>query len=171
VRLVYCLGYGEDGACSPLPSTRNSGTPDFWEIFERIAVTGARHGNDPLPSNGLVRKLAILDRLQERGIWLEDASPIGFYQAGKGRLTTDTSILTAIEREGYSGYVWPGVAADEPQEVWVIGRTVGRNLRGLPGIRHDRCIMQPSYARRAQVWDDYEDELSHLAQALAACAP
>jgi len=66
--------------------------------------------------------------------------------------------------------VWPGIADDNP-EVWVIGRTVARALHGLHGVRADRVIMQPSYVRRAGVWDEYEQELAALCQALATLAP
>jgi hypothetical protein len=171
VRLVYCLGYGEDSICSPTPRTRNIGTKDFWDLFERIATTGPRHADEPLPRVALVRKVAILERLADRGIWLEDASPVGIYKPGAGALTKDRNILNAIERQGYESYVWPGVADDAPGQVWAIGRTVARALHGLPGIRADRVVMQPSYATRAGVWDDYENELDVLCQALATAAP
>ena len=170
VRLVYCLGYGENGVCSPAPSTSNRGTPDYWDIFERIAATGPRHANELLPRRQLERKVAVLERLAGRGIWLEDASPVGIYQTGGGRLTRDSDTLAAIEREGYSHYVRPGVAADGPQ-VWIIGRTVAKALRGLPGIRTDRVIMQPSYARRVGAWEEYENELTELCGELATAAP
>ena len=148
VRLVYCLGYGDNSVCSPIPPTANPGTPDYWDIFQRIAETGPRHANEPLPSRQLERNVAALERLAVRGIWLEDASPVGIYQPGGGRLTRDPRALATIAREGYRHYVWPGIASDEPVQVWVIGRTVAKALHGLPGIRSDRVIMQPSYVRR-----------------------
>lgn len=171
VRLVYCLGYGDNRVCSPAPTVRNTGNSDFWDLFERIANSGPCHSGQPLPGQELARKVAILERLADRGIWLEDASPVGIYQAGGGTLTTDRRTVDSIERQGYPNYVWPGVAADAPEQVWVIGRTVARALRGLPGIRSDRVLVQSSYARRAGVIDDYEDELAALCQALATVTP
>lgn len=171
VRLVYCLGYGDNRICSPPPRTTNTGTGDFWELFERIASTGPRHAGEPLPALELARKVAVLERLADRGVWLEDASPLGIYQTGGGRLTRDKHTLDAIERQGYNNYVWPGVADDAPEQVWVVGRTVGRALQGLPGIRPDRVIMQPSYVRRAGVWAEYANEVEGLCQALAGAAP
>lgn len=171
VRLVYCLGYGDDRLCSPRPRTRNTGTRDFWELFERIASTGPRYAAEPLPALELARKVVVLKRLADRGIWLEDASLVGIYQPGGGSLTTDRQTLNAIERQGYEDYVWPGVADDAPEQVWVIGRTVARALHGLPGIRADRVIMQPSYVKRAGAWDEYEAELDGLCRALAVSAP
>ena len=171
VRLVYCLGYGDNSVCSPVPATANRGTPDYWDIFERIAASGPRHANEPLPHRQLERDIAVLERLAERGIWLEDASPVGIYQTGGGRLTRDSDTLAAIEREGYENYVWPGVAGDAPAQVWVIGRTVAKALRRLSGIRSDRVIMQPSYVRRVGAWEEYERELTGLCRELAAAAP
>ena len=33
VRLVYCLGYGENGLLDGTATGRNTGTPQFWQIF------------------------------------------------------------------------------------------------------------------------------------------
>jgi hypothetical protein len=100
VRLVYCLGYGKDEVCYPRPPENNRGTDDFWEIFERIATSGERHRGKPLPAprNQLAGRIAILERLAERGIWLEDASPIGLYLPAGGRLTYDGLIREVIVR-------------------------------------------------------------------------
>jgi hypothetical protein len=171
VRLVYCLGYGDDSVCFPPPSVRNTGTKDYWEIFERIAAATSGHSGALLPAHPLARKIAILEQLASRGIWLEDASPLGIYRAGGGSLTTERRTLNLIEREAYTRYVWPGVADDAPEHVWTIGRTVRKALHGLPGIRADHEIMQPSYARRAGAWDEYQHDLDELALLLAVAAP
>lgn len=55
VRLVYRLGYGDDRLCSPTPRTMNTGTRDFWDLFERIASTGPRHAAESLPALELAR--------------------------------------------------------------------------------------------------------------------
>src|SRR5689334_21098888 len=39
VRLIYCLGYGESHLLTPFPSGNNPGTPQFWNVFGRVAGT------------------------------------------------------------------------------------------------------------------------------------
>jgi hypothetical protein len=175
VRLVYCLGFGNDQLCHPRPPQNNAGTDDYWEIFERIALTGERHAALPLPAEPTRRQIAILERLAERGIWLEDASPVGLYLPGGGRLT-DPSTDAVILQEGWSGYVWPNLAVDRPEHIWVIGRMVSAALQQMDGIAGSRCIMQPAYAyarwrRREGMWERYQAELDDLAQHLALDAP
>ena len=51
VRLVYCLGYGNDKVCEPRPPENNEGTPDYWEILERIVTAVDRHPSRPLPAS------------------------------------------------------------------------------------------------------------------------
>lgn len=141
VRLVYCLGYGEPGICSP-PAQGNSGTWQFWNIFGQIA----RGENQPSKSSSSLSsrlrwKLAVLSHLQSRGIWLQDASPLGLY-LGSGRRVDPRSQVELI-RDGYQRWVWPTVEADHPEKAWVIGRGVAGALAGLPGIDPDRVITQP----------------------------
>jgi hypothetical protein len=141
VRLVYCLGYGEAGICSP-PPQGNSGTWQFWNIFGQIA----RGENQPSKnssslSSRLRWKLAVLSYLQSGGVWLQDASPLGLY-LGSGRRVDPRSQVELI-RDGYQRWVWPTVEADHPEKVWVIGRGVAGALAGLPGIDPDRVITQP----------------------------
>jgi hypothetical protein len=144
VRLVYCLGYGNDEVCYPRPPGNNRGTDDFWEIFERIAPSGKRHAGQPLSAHRTARRIATLERLAERGIWLEDASPIGLYLPGGQRLTNDELTRAVIAQEGWSGpYVWPKFAADPPEHIWVIGRTVSDALRGMDGMARSQRVMQP----------------------------
>ena len=169
VRLVYCLGFGNDELCYPRPPDNNSGTDDYWQIFERIATTGPRHAARPLPAEPIRREIAILERLAERGIWLEDASPVALYLSGGARLT-DSSTEKVILQEGWSGYVWPRLAGDPPEHIWVVGRTVSDALQQMDGIGGSPCMMQPAYARWGHA-QEYEAELEHLAHRLAIEAP
>jgi hypothetical protein len=52
-------------------------------------------------------------------------------------------LYEALLRDGYQNWVWPTVADDRPEKVWVIGKGVGAALRGLPGIDPERVIVQP----------------------------
>jgi hypothetical protein len=99
---------------------------------------------------------------------------VGLYQPGGGRLTTHDASRKIIVQEGWTGYVWPALAEDPPEHVWVIGRTVHSALHGLCGMQDTRCIMQPSYAHKKQregMWERYQAELDVMVQQLAIDAP
>jgi len=83
----------------------------------------------------------VLEVLRERGIWLQDASPLGIYLGAGRRVRAD--LQRELLREGYNRFVWPSVAADSPAKVWVIGSGVYQALAGLRGINSTRVITQP----------------------------
>lgn len=87
VRLIYCLGYGEDELLTRRPTRSNAGTPQFWNIFGRLAGTGRqpRKGVTPLGQR-LDWKVGTLSALRERGVWLVDASLHGIYAPGGQRV-------------------------------------------------------------------------------------
>jgi hypothetical protein len=141
VRLVYCLGYGESGICTGQPAT-NSGAIQYWDILGQVALGE----NQPRKRDSLLRdrlrwKVAVLRALQEQGIWLQDASPLGLY-LGSGK-RVNPRLQDVLVRDGYTQWVWPTVKDDRPERVWVIGSGVLRTLYGLPGIDPDRMIIQP----------------------------
>jgi hypothetical protein len=78
VRLVYCLGYGEDSLCSPIPK-ENSGTKQFWDLFGAVANCDT-NAKQPRRSQGasdeerLAWNLDVLNTLERKGVWLVDAS-------------------------------------------------------------------------------------------------
>lgn len=173
VRLVYCLGYGLAALCQPRPAARTNGTPEFWEIFGRIAVGQSRCEHHS-PAKRLAWRVDVLERLQQRGIWLEDAAPLGVYLPSAGqrrRITNDPKLLAALVHDGYENVVWPEVKSDAPEQIWVIGKTVGRALKGLPGIDERRFIIQPGAAQRAGRRPEYLAELEPLCRELAIAAP
>lgn len=143
VRLVYCLGYGESTLCSPWPAG-NGGTWQFWNLLGQVGLgTWARLPRASAgPTARLRWKADVLEGLAKRGVWLQDASPIGLYQPG-GQRPVDGSRYETLLREGYERFVWPSVEHDQPEQVWVIGRGVGKALSGLPGIDPNRVISQP----------------------------
>ena len=163
VRLVYCLGYGESGICSP-PPQGNGGTWQYWNIFGQIA----RGENQPPKSasslsSRLRWKLAVLTELQGRGIWLQDASALGLY-LGSGRRVDPTGQVQLI-RDSYQRWVWPSVEADNPEKVWVIGSGVAGALAGLPGVERTRVITQPQDrepGRHLAGLARMREDLSHL---------
>jgi hypothetical protein len=87
VRLVYCLGYGEDWLLNRAPTRRNGGTPQYWNIFGRLAGTGRQPTRAASTDQGrLAWKVATLRELKSRGVWLLDASLHGIYAPGADRV-------------------------------------------------------------------------------------
>lgn len=148
-RLVYCLGYGETPLCSPRPPSGNGGTWQYWHLFGAVAsaydatipAAMPRRDSSDLRTR-LDWKLRVLATLQRAGVWLEDASIVALYSPGGGRRATGGS-YDRVVRTSFEGFVWPAVVADQPEQVWVVGRAVGRALQGLPGIEQARVISQP----------------------------
>jgi hypothetical protein len=143
-RLVYCLGYGENGLCVP-SAEENASTWQYWDIFSALAdgldAKPVRKAGTTLDQR-VRSKLDSLRRLQERGIWLVDASVMALYAPGGGRGVSGPNYLRLV-RESFERWVWPSVAGDNPEQVWVIGRGVGRALAGLPRIEAERVVSQP----------------------------
>ncbi len=84
VRLVYCLGYGENGVCSPPADRNDRGTIQYWDMFGALAYGYSLQARQPRKAEtpgeiGLHTrigwKLATLALLRERGHWLLDVSP------------------------------------------------------------------------------------------------
>jgi hypothetical protein len=79
VRLIYCLGYGESDICTGRPRS-NSGTPQFWNIFGQVALGQSPPRKTESSLRQRLRwKVRVLEQLSQRGIWLQDASPLGIY--------------------------------------------------------------------------------------------
>jgi hypothetical protein len=143
VRLVYCLGYGENELCSPHPEN-NGGTWQFWDIFGAIAGHDIDHTQprkrDSTLEERMEWKLETLRTLRKMKVWLVDASVIdarGFQGA------------TYVEmiRDSFVKFVLPTLG-NKPEQVWVIGRKVGHALRDrdfekIPRISDNSIISQP----------------------------
>jgi hypothetical protein len=142
-RLAYCLGYGEPSLCSPRPAA-NGGTWQLWNLLGQLGLgSWARMPRASAGPEARLRwKVDVLDGLAKRGIWLQDASPISLDAPGGPRLDNGPTYERLL-RDGYEQFVWPSVRNDRPQQVWVIGRGVGKALAGLPGIDPEHVISQP----------------------------
>jgi hypothetical protein len=81
-----CLGYGESDICAGGPES-NAGTPQFWNIFGQVAFgeSPPRKADSSLGER-LRWKVRVLEELSRRGIWLQDASPLGIYLGRGARL-------------------------------------------------------------------------------------
>lgn len=177
VRLVYCLGYGEPTLCRVPKPTANGGTWQFWDIFGQIARGYGAHNRQPrsgasTPERRIRWKVEVLKRLQARGIWLEDASPIGLYRTGGGRLlSAGNPLYRQLLRDGYKRFVWPEVSDDDPRQVWEVGGGVASALVGLPGIQPDRSISQPQAARTPEQRQRFEQALAAMCTSILHAAP
>jgi hypothetical protein len=148
VRLIYCLGYGESTICTR-PPEYNSGTPQFWNIFGQVAFGRSPPRKSESSMQQRLRwKVHVLEELRHRGIWLQDASPLGVY-LGRGQRVNHRHYVQLL-RDGYQRYVRPTFAADAPEQLWVIGRGVSAALAGLPEIDPGCVITQPQDRNRTQ---------------------
>jgi hypothetical protein len=141
VRLIYCLGYGLNGVCDPIPRYRNIDTP-FWGIFEALASGHPLLAVGAGPKDRVHRRILVLQALRERGIWLADASVVALYHPSGIKLF-GPSMRKKIIRQSYEHFVWPAVEGDKPEEIWVIGKEVGNALRGRQEIDPEHVISQP----------------------------
>jgi hypothetical protein len=133
VRLVYCLGYGENRLLDrPIITPQNSGTPQFWKIFYSC-VNRVRTNEDfaslqsQVPLRVRVRnKLALLQRLKDLGVWLVDTSLAALYLPGQPKPAP--VLLEAALRTSWDAYVGPVVRAAGPSHIVCIGKGVERSL-------------------------------------------
>lgn len=134
VRLVYCLGYGENGWLDqPILAPPNSGTPQFWKVFYSCVQRVSSHADfAPLQAHTaaaerLHNKLQLLHALRERGIWLVDASIAAVYLPR--RLKPSSSLIANVLQTSWDSYTESVVRAAEPEAVLCIGLGVTRALR------------------------------------------
>lgn len=71
-----------------------------------------------------------------------DASVVAVVKPGRTRLYRGR-LYREMLRESWSKFVWPNLQHEPLRQVWVIGRRVGRALKGVPGIDTARVISQP----------------------------
>jgi hypothetical protein len=136
VRLVYCLGYGEDNCLDvPIRNPRNSGTPHFWKIFYSCVYPVSQHADfagvqvsrTPIARERLRNKLQLLDELRARGIWLVDASIAALYLPQRPKPAP--SLLKAALQASWDRYTERLVAATAAEAILCIGVGVAEALR------------------------------------------
>jgi hypothetical protein len=173
VRLIYCLGYGENSLCTPKKYLKkylksNKGTPQFWKLFQVIVECN----KDAKPPQEISQKLRTLRKLQKRGVWLLDASIGALAKSGKTRKDRRVKIrkYRSTIRDSFKKFVWPMVQRDRPKQVWAIGRGVGKalatlHLVGMPEISDRWIISQPNGQNEAQCRKD----LAKLVRGISVC--
>lgn len=142
VRFVYNLAYGQNNALSdPLP--KNTGTPQFWALFNEISEKNYRVVNNPNPKDKLEQKIQLLHDLKEQGIWLLDCSIVGLYQNGvKPSVNEMNSILTT----SYLNYIKSILLEVKPDNILVIGKNIYNLLQPelrMLNVKYD-WIHQPN---------------------------
>ena len=153
-RFVYCLGYGESQFVGPSgPNT--AGTPQFWKLFASCVQAPSAKTFAPFLKSGnpeflsrMRAKVALLERLRAKGIWLVDASAIALYSPGGNRLHHQD--YESVLRLCWNTYTGQLVRNAAPHSVIVIGKGVARALeRELAGLTaaEIHCVNQPQGCR------------------------
>jgi hypothetical protein len=79
-------------------------------------------------------------------VWLLDACVAGVYRPGGGRAVAGADYERML-RDSFEQFVWPSVAREPIEQVWVIGGGVSRALAGHLSMRTARTIIQPGRSR------------------------
>ncbi len=152
VRLVYDLAYGENELLSGY-AVKNKGTPQYWKIFystcNRLTSNAdswliMKTSNRDLNSR-IAAKISLLRKMQERGVWLMDASIVSLYKPG-GFKPSSISMEQALE-QSWDHYIGRELVNINPRHVICIGKKVYRTLesRLLSVCKRENlsCIAQP----------------------------
>ncbi len=124
VRLVYCLGYGENNLIN---LDNNRGTPPYWKIFISCLYGNNRSEFDKLQrttknfKQRLQNKIFLLEKLKENGIWLLDASIVALYKNVK---KPDKKTMHGIITTCWDQYVSCVISDIKPEKIIVIGKDV-----------------------------------------------
>lgn len=153
-RLIYCLGYGEPELLSDTLKA-NFGNRDLWNAFGRLAGLGNQPSSGMQLSLRLNWKVEVLLALQQRGVWLLDASLHGLLGVKGERVPSEVG--TELHRLWWQHYgSWllerlPGAG------IWGVGQEIGALLTEF-GCRHNGCIELPgvtqSGAEAERGWAD-----------------
>lgn len=134
VRFVYCLGYGENELLNRLIKS-NSGTWQFWKIFSYCVgedkMKILKMGTSDLEQR-LRNKANVLRKMQNKGVWLLDASIVGLTQIKRDKTITKTRKDNTIERIiriCWDNYLKETVRKVQPKHIIIIGIDVERILR------------------------------------------
>jgi hypothetical protein len=135
VRLVYCLGYGENRLLNrPVESPPNKGTPQFWKVFHSCvnpvdsnADFSGIQASTP-PAVRIAAKLALLHSLRDAGVWLLDACVAALYLPRRPKPAP--ALIERCLQVSWDSYVGRIVQEAAPVHIVCIGRGVARALEG-----------------------------------------
>lgn len=184
-RFVYCLGYGEDQLVQGKVE-KNAGTPQFWRLFYSCVHEVGKHTDfSPVYKGGernlgrrIANKLAVLQEMRRRGIWLVDVSVIALYRpVGKAKGAdpleklpqnkAPRDVMEIATQESWRGFWQAEISALAPRHILCIGRDVQRFLgdalaRQFPG--RVTVIEQPN------AWLKSDHHLRNLETCSRICA-
>jgi hypothetical protein len=136
VKIVYCLGYGDDSVLDfPGKIDNNPGTKQYLNLFRELIGLE----NQSMFMTKRAWRTLILNSVKKRGIWLLDASVHGCYLGKKkqdlgeqesNRLPSE--VVKNIVPISWNKYVKPIIddLAIDPKRVWIIGKGLHDLLRG-----------------------------------------
>jgi hypothetical protein len=132
VRFVYCLAYGEQ-KLTPTGPMHNTRTPQLWKVFY-ACVNRITSKSDYAPilvsktslKNRLLNKINLLFELQERGIWLVDASIAGLRLAGGKK--PSAGIMEQLLQVSWDEYVGEVIRDCKPKRVICVGKSIEETL-------------------------------------------
>jgi hypothetical protein len=135
VRLVYSLGYGEDGSLDkPMGGSRNSGTPQFWKILLSCVKPCAQQHDFTMMKKAhtktaerIAAKVKILQDLRARGVWLVNACIAALYFPG-GKKPPQSLIGRALV-SSWQGYTRSVIEEAAPKAILCIGLGVAHALK------------------------------------------
>jgi hypothetical protein len=134
VRFVYCLAYGESELLDGTATGRNTGTPQFWQIFASCLhnVSSRRPFRDIQASqtrglkHRIANKIRLLESLRAEGIWLVDASIAALYDQALRK--PRPQVRKKVIYTSWDNYVGRVLTDAAPEAVLCIGIEVGRIL-------------------------------------------
>ena len=160
IRLVYCLGYGDNSVFEGkrTPAIANPGTDDYWEILGRCAETWVG------PNGPLAWKVRTLQTLQERGIWLLDASIHACCNPRlRGRPNNLANRWTLYRSMLQISWEYVRSNLGDCTNLWCVGHNV-KNALPDPRLVWEKTILQPGATRFGR-GDEYRKGLNALVTA------
>ena len=131
VRMVYCLGYGErdlvQGRVHP-----NWGTPQFWKLLaagiDESLCPQVVERTTPDLMQRLAAKLAVLEALKARGVWLLDACPVALYAASQPK--PRMALLAQAMEIAWAATTREAIREAAPRAVMIVGKMVHDGIGG-----------------------------------------
>lgn len=162
VRLVYCLGYGNDQMLDRVPKQVNSGTNEYWELLGRCAGTWNKW------DSSLSWKIQTLRILKDKGVWLADAS---IHACMNPRLKTPwRNLATRFKNTLYKelinlSWVYVRPTIEEAKEIWYVGNNLKSVLQDKI-LNPTKSIPQPAGRRNPKSREEYNEKLPKLIAAV-----